>query len=779
RLVGVVAFFFMEVALAQRPVTVGVVYDGEQYQFAQVGEIFKRELLDLTSGEFAVDFVEYRGNWTRASINQALDQAYGNPQIDMVLAMGFATNQIVVGRENFPKPTFLPLVFDTELTGAPTDSESNGSGKTNLNYLTGRVPVEEELVTYQRIVAFDHAAVFIDELVLQSIPGLTEALAELGTPLGFSISIVEHDGTRHDLAKDVPENADVVLYTGLPRMPTEDIDRLIEDLTDQGIPTFSLSERSLVERGMLAADTVDTDWTRLGRRNALNMQSVMLGEPAARQSIYFAGKQELTINMKTARRLGLSPRFDVLSEATLLNTEPAPSGPSLNLRNVAEMAITANLDLQGESLNIDAADQDVRLADSGLLPQLSLSASQLTRKASQSVSAGLFPERSTDGSLSLSQTIYSDDVYANRDISRNNRNAVVSNFEVTQLDVINEASQAYIDVLRAQNQLNIQQQDLELTKSNLDLARDRVRLGASTNADVYRWQSNLATTRSQVLLARAALQQAREALNRVLHRPITDPFSLEAAGIDDPFVMTTDDFDRLVNNPRSFNWLTDFAVTYGLENAPELQAINEQIMAQSRDITNQRRDYWLPDLELSGQLSDNLNQSGLGAGGLGDGQSDWTVSISASLPVYTGGARKSQLNRSEIQLRQLRVQRAALAERIEQQIRAAMHAINANYANIELSKTAAESAKLNLDLITDAYAKGTLSILDLLDAQSQSLDARLSADNAVYDFLSSALNMHRATSRFDFLLSTEDKARVFKEFEDFLNAKEAELTNGR
>lgn len=779
RLIGILSFFLMEAALAQRPVTVGVVFDGEQYQFVHVAEIFKRELLALTEGEFDVDFIDYRGNWTRDSIVAAFDQAYANPDVDLVLAMGFAANQIMVSREQFPKPTFLPLVFDAELTGAPTEANGNGSGKRNLNYLTGRVPLEQELKAYQRIVNFDKAVVFVDALIAESIPNLGLAMGKVGEIVGVSFSYVEHDGQDHDLATRVPPDAQAVLYTGLPRMPDPALDKLIADLNRAGIPSFSISERVMVDRGMLAADTVDTDWQRLGRRNALGMQSVLLGESTSKQSIFFTGKQELTINMNTARLLNLSPRFDVLSEATLLFSEPPPSGPILSLKSVAEMALQANLDLQSQAINIATAEQDVRLADSGLLPQLSLGASRLQRKTGPNVNAGLFPETSVDGNLSLSQVVYSDDVFADKAIARFNKDAVTEGYQSQALDILNEATQAYIDVLRAQNQLNIQQQNLELTKSNLDLARDRVRLGASSNADVFRWESNLAISRSQVLQADASLRQAREVLNRVLNRPVTDPFTAQPASVNDPFVMSMTEFDRLVNSPRTFGWLADFAVEFGLANAPELKQIDAQIALSDRDILNRKRDFWLPDLSVAGQLTDNLDQSGVGAGGLTDGQSDWTVSLNASLPVFTGGARRAALSRSELQLRQLKIQREALAQRIEQQIRSTMHIISANYANIELSKAAADAADRNLELVTDSYARGTMSILELLDAQSQSLNARLSADNAVYDFLSSAITMQRAASRFDFLLSQEEQAIVLNEFEQYFLQKEAELSGSQ
>ena len=773
-----ISFFVAFLALlcttanAQRSVQVAVISDGDQYQFAQVAQIFKDELNSLTAGEFAIEYKEYKANWTQDSINQAYDQAYADKEIDLVLGLGFTGNQIAVSRKTFPKPTFLPIVFDSELAGAP--SRGNTSGKRNLSYLAERVSIEEELRTYQRIVAFRHVTVIIDQVIFDAVPRIPDFLVPVGKRINTSITFVRHDGENHNFLNQIPSDTDAVIYTGLPRLPDKEFDAMIEGFIQRGLPSFSLSDRDPVVRGMLAADTVDTDWQRLGRRNALNIQAVLLGEKVQDQPVFFKGKQELTINMQTARRLGLSPRFDILSEATLLNEEPEPSGPALDLKKVAVMALQANLDLKAEALNAATGAEDIKIARSSLFPQISLSSSRTQRRVSPNVEAGLFPEKTLDGSIALNQTIYSDDSYSGLSISRYSQSALDAGLASTQLDIVQQATQAYVDVLRAQNQLKIQQQNLELTKSNLDLARDRVRIGSSSKADVYRWESDLASARSQVLQARAVVDQSKETLNRLLNRPITEPFQLLPAAARDPFAITTQQFDLMVNNPRSYGWVVDFLVSRGLASSPELAQLDSLIAAKNREIVNQRRDFWLPDFALSSQNSDNFNQSGLGAGGLTDGASDWSVSLNASIPLYAGGRRKAELSRSRLELERLKTQRQAQSERIEEQIRAAMHALNASYANIDLSKESATAARLNLELVTDSYAGGTVSILELLDAQNQSLSAQLSAENAVYDFLTSALATQRASARYDFLLDPEDQAVAIQILEDYLNQRQTE-----
>ena len=74
-------------------------------------------------------------------------------------------------------------------------------------------------------------------------------------------------------------------------------------------------------------------------------------------------------------------------------------------------------------------------------------------------------------------------------------------------------------------------------------------------------------------------------------------------------------------------------------------------------------------------------------------------------------------------LQALKLQRDATRETVEQRIRSAMHAVGASYAAIGLSRDAAQAAAENLELVTDSYSRGVVSILTLLDAQNASLSA--------------------------------------------------------
>ncbi len=759
---------------AQKRFDVAVIGDGEQYQLQDLGPLFLEELTELTRGEFDVEYHPLLADWSVSSVYEAMDAAYADPSIEMVLVLGFAGNQLGVFRDDYPKPTFLPLVFNPEILGAPIDD--NRSGKKHLNFLADRVPVAEDIASFQRVVPFRNAIVLSDQIIIDALPRGPEVVRDAAPEA--EINFVGHDGSNHDLLPLIPPGIDAVLLGGLPRLPDQLFDVLLLGLANRGIPSFSLVGENEVRRGALASDTVQTDFRRLARRNALNMQAVMLGEQAADQPIFFDGKRQLTINMETARRIGLSPRFDVLSEAVLISAESQADGPELDLETVARLALERNLDLAASEYNVRIGEQEVLGARANLLPQLSLGGAYTTRRDQALTRGAGSPERGSSAALTLNQLIYSESAtsgYQQQRVLQRGRRAA---YDAARLDSVLEATTAYLQALRADTQVEIQQDNLTLTKSNLELARDRVRVGSASNADIYRWEANLASARSAVLSALAARNQAYDLLNRVLNNPITTRLRLAKSDRSDPFTMPSEEFDELINNPRSFGWFVDLNVADGLASAPELVQLQSQIDAVERDVTAKRRAFWLPDFSLQAQYADSIDAAGLGSGTAFDSINDWNVSLNGSIPLFAGGSRRSDLSRSTLQLEQLALQRAATAERIEQNIRAFFHAAQASYVNIELSERGAEASRKNLELVSDAYGQGTVSIIDLLDAQNQSLSADLAANNAVHDFLIDIMNLQRATSSFDFLLPASEQAERNQMLLDYLQRRAAE-TNQR
>jgi len=775
RLFGAMAFFvlgFLAVpAVAQQQVVVAVVGDGPGDRFQEFHEKYIDELLALTSSEFDVQVRRFSGEWSKESIDAAIEKAYADAEIDLVLVTGFVGNQIAATKQHYSKPTFLPLILDTRLVAG--DATLGQSGVANLNYLSIYADFADDLDTLARIVPYLNLVVLVDSSLASAIPELRSAALAASAERGVELTVVAHDGVDHRLMNQVPADTDALFIAGLPRMPLVDFDYLIEAINAAGLPSYSFIGVPDVERGLLVTNSDPGDIDRQARLNALNMQAVMLGERAEDQPTGSGSRDQLTINMATARKIGLSPSFEVLSDAVLLNQDAEVAGQQYGLVEIARMALDQNQDLQAEEFGVRAGLEEIARARSNLLPQVGASASHTFRDDSPTVSAGLFAERSNDAAISIDQLLYSDAASANLAIQKELQRTRLASLEEFKLDVVQAATTAYYTVLNARSQLAVQENNLRITRANLELAEDRVRLGTSTPADVYRWQAEVARAQILVLNARSTRDQSRETLNRILHKPQGARLALKEASFDEPFVMTQAAFDQLVRSPADYARFSNFYIKRALRQAPELEQLHAQIVAKRRELSSQKRAYWLPDFTVGGRYTDNLSQSGIGAGlQAGQGLNDWSVGVQATLPLFSGGLRKANVSRADYELRQLESLRVSTAERVEEQIRNQLHAAEAAYFQIDLSTTAAEASRKNFNLVSDAYARGTVNVIELLDAQDTSLAASAAAAESLHNFLATIMSLQRAVGNYDFLLLPDDRNALAIEFRKTLTGSQ-------
>jgi outer membrane protein TolC len=771
-------------------VRVGVVYDGPPTEEAGIAPVQSLELFDLirtetaalTEREFDVRFPadkQLTAGWSRASSEAALDRLLADPKVDVVLAIGVFGTMAATRRTSIPKPLLGTWGIDSQAQDLPI--VGNTTGVDNLNYIILPGSVRKDLRKFKEVIHFSTVHVIHDSLVREFIPKIEEYARAAGDDLDIEIVLVPVDRSVDEALAALPSDTEAVYVTPLNRITAGGIDRLIAALAERRLPSMALEGRRMVERGILMGLRAETDLRRRARRVALNIQQSLLGRNPGDLPVTLDLQEALVINAATARAIGLSFPWRVTIEAEMLGEGAEGVARTLSLTDVVGEAVAANLALRAADRRVAAGAEDIRLARSLRRPQLDAFAEGVEIDDDRArASFGSQAERTGSIGLILSQTIFSDDVNAGVTIAEDLQLSRERDWERQRLDVALQATVAFLNVLRAETRERVERENLKLTESNLDLARRRLRAGQTGKADVYRWESQLATDRSDVIGAGSDVLAARAVLNRVLNRPLEELFGATPAKLEDPDLITS--HERLydyVGNPMDYGLFREFSVEEGLANSFELQALDASIAAQERSYLAAKRSYWSPDISLFGQVDRQFSRSGDGSDPPSipmlpfepPDRENWTVGIQATLPLLTGSARRSEVEQSSQDLAALRVERAALAQTIELDIRTVLFDAGSTYPAIELAHEAAEAARQNLILVTDSYSRGLVSIIDLLDAQNAALVAELFAANSVFDFLIDLMRVQRTTSTFDFFASAEGRAAWFERLEAFFRQR--------
>lgn len=767
-ILGLIALSLIFSSLVQaKSARIGIVYDGNSELFPEARDILLEEIRSMTRGIHTVSFpadAQISGNWDAVQINGALDRLLASKTVDMVLTLGEVATHEVCRRRSFSKPVFASYVVDAKLQGIP--NKKGTSGIRNLNYINTFSDHERALLQFRSITPFHHIAVLVDDFLLQSIPQINTIARRLAHEFTIDVDMVRVSDSGEEALARIAEGSDAVFLALMPRLSSNEFQTLVDGLIDRRLPSFSFRGRSDVEKGVLAGIVPEDSLLHLARSVAINVQETLDGADPGDLPTAFSIGEKFTINMATARAIHVYPGWDLLTEADLINDEAGDTGRRLNINQAMQEALAANLDLAVANRSVEAGMARVREARSPLLPQVDVSTqASIIDDDRARASFGILPERLWTGSLSATQLIYSDKAWAGYSIEQYRQASREQGRDAVRLDILQAAASAYLNVLRARNIERIQKQNLKLTRENLERARIRVDIGVAGPEEVYRWESQIAGSRSNVLKAQSVSLDTISAMNNILNRPMRESFTPEEADYREPMNIVPD--RRLTNymdNPMELAILQDFLVSEGLEASPELQQFEAAMAAQERSITLARREFWVPTISLFGDVTETLSEGGEGSGSTSiagldlpeKDDTDWTAGVQATLPLFAGGGRSATLKRAREELSQLRDERDNTANRIEARILNAVHLIRASYPGIRLSTDAANAARRNLSLVGDAYVRGIKSIIDLIDAQNQSLVADQQAANAVYDFLIDLMAVQRSAGSF-FLFAPEEE----------------------
>lgn len=773
-------------------VRIGTVADGPSALMPELRSLITREIQDLTRGEYEVRFppaLQLQGNWSSKDIRQGIDHLLSDRQVDLVIALGVIASNEVSHRRTLSKPVIAPFIIDADLQGLPRTKDS--SGRHHLNYLASFKSFERNIEAFKEMIPFTRLTVLVDRVLLEAFPLLREKADRIERTHHLSLTFVPVDTMIQPALVALPKGTEAVYVSPLVRLGAGELKRLAHGLIAKRLPSFSGLGRAEVEQGIMATLAPNLDTLRLARTIALHTQRILSGTDAGKLPVTFSQGEQLAINMATVRAIDIWPTYGVLAEAELLHEEREDVARKLSLYTVMHEAVSVNLDLASADRKVAAGVGQVAQSRSKLLPQVTVGSSGvLTGQGPNTFGTGADPRQTAVAIGSVTQSLYSDQAWSNYTVEKQSQVSREEERRQLQLDIAKEAATSYLSLLKAKTVLRIQRDNLGLTRSNLELARVRESIGYAARDEVYRWQSEVANGRKSVLEAQAQLRQAAVSLNRLLHRPLEEPFQAIEAGLDDPFVLGNRyDLFSFIDNPKSFRVFRDFQVQEGIKSSPELHQLDAQITGQERRVLSAQRAYWMPEITMQGAGIQQYAQGGGGTGGLTipagstglaltQNQSFYVLSLGLSFPLYQGGGKDAKLLETNERWRELRLTREATLGRVEERIRSALLGTTASFPSISLSRDSAKAAEKTLDLVRDQYGRGAVDIIRLLNSQNAALTANETSANAVYNFLIDLMSIQRAIGQFDVFIDPDQRDAWFERLQASFQRSGLRVTGG-
>ncbi len=695
-------------------------------------------------------------------------------QVDFMLLLGDVSTKGALTDGPLPVPTIGLGVIDPYLQNIPL--EDGASGVENFSYIWSAINLAEELAQFKDMYSFDSLAILVNS---QSVNTFDQqkgqrALDSISQALSTVITIVPVGEDVASSLSTIPTNTDAVYLSSLVGKPPSAIRQIADELKTRKLPSFS-ADKSFVDQGILACIADENGFGQALRKLSIMVDDALGGSPLSEMSVAINFKERFYLNMTTARAIAFSPPFELFFTARLIGEDERNGKTIYSLEDIMERALEQNLAIAISYQDIELSEQDIRAARSALLPNLGLSLSGSQINPDQANALFGQAERQLSGTLNFQQLIYAEQAVANVKIAKFIKEAQEYDTQADVLSVLLDTYNEYFRVLAAKTDAQIQEENLSISETNLELARVRVNVGAATNAEVYRWESEVARAKQNAINAQTGVLATKLRLNTFLANSLEQEFDIDDVTIDDTFYqeLSKSPISELVRTPADLAIASEFLVQEALAINPNKNFLLANIRQAERQRLQNQRLFYIPEVALTAQAGRILGRGGEASVEPPDISfidNTWQIGIGLNYPIFQGNLRKANLQRSIVQLEQLDFARQQLDQDLTLAVRSSVLQLLNATTNIGFSEIASDNAQRNFTLVQDNYRQGTVNITQLIDAQQAAIQAKLSYALAIYDYLQAQLQLEFTVGFFS--MFTEENQLT--DFEDrFFQYKQA------
>ena len=425
----------------------------------------------------------------------------------------------------------------------------------------------------------------------------------------------------------------------------------------------------------------------------------------------------------------LRPFVCLLSLSSALSALSVPALAD-DLRGALIAAYTGNPDLEAARANQRATDEGVPIARASALPTLSGTARH-TENLANGPNAFFAPARSFAADLSLNVPIYSGGGVKNSLRAAKVRvEAGQAGLRGTESGVFSQVVTAYMDVITASASVGLNRGNVQVLEVNLKATSDRFEIGDITRTDVAQSNSRLALARAALRNAEASLVSARETYIRVVGKPPQD-------------LMPPPPLADLPASPEE-------AVQTALDNNPDLIAAQQRAKAAGFD-TKASGASRLPRVSLfsTGDYTNFYNSLGRGllGGNFTQSQATAQAGVSATIPLFQAGLPAAQRRQAQATESAALDQVISAERQVIASVRSAYTQWRAANDTIALNQTAVDAAALSLEGVRAENTVGNRTILNILDAEQELLQAQGGLINARRNSYVTAFNLLAAMGK--------------------------------
>lgn len=400
--------------------------------------------------------------------------------------------------------------------------------------------------------------------------------------------------------------------------------------------------------------------------------------------------------------------------AFLLSLGCAPAW-SANILSIYQDALAKDAELAASKARLESQRETQEQAFSGLLPQVSLNASYTDTTSETDL--GDNDSEVSEWNVTGRQVLFDGNTWNTWEASKQALVAAEYTYNSDIQDLTLRASTAYIELLRAHENLTLRIAEEKAVGRQLEQTKQHFEVGLIPITDVHEAQASFDDTRVNRIVAQNDLNIAFEELTKLTGQAYAN---IDGLSKDFPITMPVPEGSQ--------SW-----VDKAIANNPSLAASNAAVLAAQEELDSSKSGHY-PTIDLTATYQD---QSVDADDPMLDGSDpeNTIIALNFTLPLYAGGGVSASVRQATSDLEESRQDLIFANRTITQQTRTLYSLVTTNVLRIDARKQAVVSSTSALEATELGYEVGTRNIVDVLIAQSNLYESQRNLANARYDYI--------------------------------------------
>lgn len=324
--------------------------------------------------------------------------------------------------------------------------------------------------------------------------------------------------------------------------------------------------------------------------------------------------------------------------------------------------------------------------------------------------------------ISANMSLVNAQLWRQLKISGEDVELAVEKARASRLEMINQVKQAYFACLLSKEALKVYQMAYDNALVNLELTQKKYNAQKASELDLTRAKTTLANAVPNLCEAESSvflsLWQLKAVMGIDLDTEIEVSECLEDYAADMESCLEGD---------------------YSLADNTTMRQLSIQA-AQLADMVKLQKAAYAPTLGLGFAYSYSAMNNDFVFK-----EYKWTpysyVGLNLSIPIFSGGKRRSAVNQARVQASELDLQRINTERQLQISIRQYLNQMETGLKSHDSAVSALQTAQKAYDIASKSYEVGRSTLTDLNDAQYALIQARMAVNQSVYNYVVAKANL--------------------------------------